>query len=56
MANPVNPVLVITVSEKGNQPATVPELPNNQPHQPLKQGHAGDHTGQVEGTGGEDHS
>ena len=30
------------------QPAAVPELPNNKPHQSLKQSHAEDHTEQIE--------
>ena len=36
-------------------PWTQPELPNNQPHQPLKQSHAEDHTEQIEAASGEDH-
>ena len=30
-------------------------LPNNKPHQSPKQGHAADHTEQIEATSGEDH-
>ena len=37
------------------QPVAVPELPNDQPHQPSEQGHAEDHTEQVEATSIEDH-
>ena len=37
------------------QLAAVPELPNDQPHQPSEQGHAEDHTEQVEATSIEDH-
>ena len=37
------------------QRAAVPELPNDQPHQPSKQSHANDHTEQIEATSGEDH-
>ena len=40
---------------KERQPAAVPELPNHQPHQPPKQSHAEDHTGQTEAASGEDH-
>ena len=38
-----------------SQPAAVPELANDQPHQSPKQSHAEDHTEQIETTGGEDH-
>ena len=44
--------LVITLPKK---PLAVPELPNNKPHQSLKQSHAEDHTEQIEATSGEDH-
>ena len=54
MANPVDPVLNHLTSQEG-QPATVPELPNNKPHQPLKQSHAEGHTEQIEATSGEGH-
>ena len=37
------------------QPAVVPELPIDEPHQPPKQSHAEDHTEQTEATIGEDH-
>ena len=36
MANPADPVLSHHTSQEG-QPAAVPELPNDQPHQPHKQ-------------------
>ena len=51
MANPVDPVLSHRTS-KGRQLAAVPELPNDQPHQPPKQSHAEDHTEQIEATSG----
>ena len=54
MANPVDPVLGHHTSQE-RQPAAVPELPNNQPHQPPKQSHADDHTEQIEATSGENH-
>ena len=54
MANPLDPVLGHYISQE-RQPAAVPELPNDQLHQPPKQSHAEDHTEQVEATGGEDH-
>ena len=54
MANPVDPVLSHHTSHE-RQLAAVPELPNNQPHQPPKQSHAEDHTEQIEATNGEDH-
>ena len=54
MANPVEPVLSHHTSQE-RQPAAVPELPNDQPYQSPKQSHAEDHTGQIEGTSGEDH-
>ena len=54
MANPVDPVLSHRTSQE-RQPAPVPELPNNQPHQSPKQSHAEDHTEQIEATSREDH-
>ena len=54
MANPMDPVLSHHTSQK-RQPAAVPELPNNKPHQSPKQSHAEDHTEQIEATSGEDH-
>ena len=54
MANSVDPVPNNHTSQE-RQPAAVPELPNNKPHQSPKQSHAEDHTGQIEGTSGEDH-
>ena len=53
MANPVDPVLSHHTTEE-RQPAAVPELPNDAPHQPPKQSHAEDHTEQIEATSGED--
>ena len=43
MANPMDPVLSHHISQE-RQPAAVPELPNNKPHQSPKQSHAEDHT------------
>ena len=37
------------------QPAAVPELLNNKPHQSTQQSHAEDHTEQIETKSGEDH-
>ena len=37
------------------QPAAVPELPSNKPHQSPKQSHSEDHTEQIEATSREDH-
>ena len=54
MANPVDPVLSHHTSQE-RQPAAVPELQNDQPHQPPKQSHAEDHIEQIEATSGEDH-
>ena len=54
MANPVVPVLNHHSSQE-RQLAAVPELPNDQPHQPPKQSHAEDHTEQIEATIEEDH-
>ena len=54
MANPMDPVLSHLFSQE-RQPAAVPKLPHNQPHQPSKQSHAEDHTEQTEAASGEDH-
>ena len=54
MANPVDPVLSHDTSQE-RQPAAVPELRKDQPHQPPKQIHAEDHTEQIEAVSGEDH-
>ena len=54
MANPMDPVLSHQTSQE-RQPAAVPELLNDHPHQPPKQGHAEDHTEQIGATSGEDH-
>ena len=54
MANPMDPVLSYHTSQE-RQPAAVPELPNNKPHQSPKQNHAEDHTEQIEATSGDDH-
>ena len=53
-ANHVDPVLSHHTSQE-RQPAAVPELPNNKPHQPPRVSLAEDHTEQIEATGGEDH-
>ena len=53
MANPVDPVLSHHTSPK-RQPAAVPELLNNKPHQSPKESHAGDHTEKIEATSRED--
>ena len=45
MGNTVDPVLSNYTSQE-RQPAAVPELPNNKPHQSPKQSHADDHTEQ----------
>ena len=50
----MDPILSHHTSQK-KQPAAVPELPNNQPHQSPKQSHAEDHIEQIEATSGEDH-
>ena len=50
----MDPVLSHHTSQE-RQPAAVPELPNNQPHQSPKQSHAEDDTEQTEATSGEDH-
>ena len=47
MANPMDPVLSHNTSQE-RQPAAVPEIPNNKPHQSPKQSHAEDHTEQIE--------
>ena len=44
MANPMDPVLSHHTSHE-RQLAAVPELPNNQPHQPPKQSHAEEQAG-----------
>ena len=54
MANLADPDLGHHISQE-RQPATMPELPNSQPNQSLKQSHAEDHTEQIEATSGEDH-
>ena len=54
MANTLNPGFSYYTSQE-RQPATVPELPNDQPHQSFRQSHCEDHTEQTEATGGEDH-
>ena len=54
MANPVDPVLSHHISQE-RQPAAVPELPNDQSHQPSEQSHAEDHSEQTEATSREDH-
>ena len=43
MANPIDPVLSHHTSQE-RQPAAMPELPNNKPHQSPKQSHAEGHT------------
>ena len=48
------PVLSHRTSQE-RQPAAVPELSNDQPHQSPKQSHAEDHTEQIDVTSGEDH-
>ena len=50
MANHVDPVLGHHISQE-RQPAEMPELPNDQPHQPLLQSH----TEQIEAASAEDH-
>ena len=54
MANPLDAILSHHTSRE-RQPAAVPELPNNKPHQSSTQSHAEDHTEQTEATSGEDH-
>ena len=41
---------VDSVTSQERQPEAVPELPNDQPHQPSEQSHAEDHTAQIEAT------
>ena len=48
----LNPVLSHHISQE-RQPAGLPELPNDQPHRPLKQSHSEDRTGQIEATSGD---
>ena len=50
----MDPVLSHHTSQE-RQPAAEPELPNNKPHQTLKQSHAEDHTEQIEASSGEDY-
>ena len=54
MANLMDPVLSHHTSQE-RQPAAVPELLNNKPHQSPKQSHAEDHTEQIEATSREGH-
>ena len=54
MTSPMDPVLSHHTSQE-RQPAAVPELPNNGPHQSPKQSRAEDRTEQIEATSGEDH-
>ena len=54
MANSVDPVLVQHTSQE-RQHAAVPELPNDQRHQPPKQSHSEGHTEQTEAANGEGH-
>ena len=54
MANPLYSVLSHHTSQE-RQPAAVPELPDDQPHQPPKQSHVEDHTEQTEVASGEDY-
>ena len=54
MANPMDSVLSHHTSQE-RQLATVPELPNNKPHQSPKQSHAENYTEETEATSGEDH-
>ena len=42
-------------TSKEKLPAALPELPNDQLHQPPKQSHAEEHIEQTEATSGEDH-
>ena len=50
----MDPVLNHRTSQE-RQPAAVPEIPNNQPHQPPKQSQAEGHAEWSEATRGEDH-
>ena len=54
MANPMDLALSHHTSQE-RQPAAVPDLQNNKPHQSPEQSHAEDHTEQIEATSGEDH-
>ena len=54
MANPMDPVLSLHSSQE-RQPAAVPELPNDQPHQSQKQSHAEGRTEQIKAACGEDY-
>ena len=54
MFNPMDLVVSHYTSQE-RQPAAIPELPNNQLHQPPKQSIAEDHTEQIEATSGEDY-
>ena len=54
MANPLDGVLGHYASQE-RQPAAVPELVNDQPHQSPKESHAEDHTEQIETASGKDH-
>ena len=54
MANPRDAVLSHHTSQE-TQPAAVPELSNDQPHQSPKQSHAEDYAEQIEATSGEDY-
>ena len=54
MDNPMDPVLSHHTSQE-RQPAAVPELLNDEPHQSPEQSYAEDHTEQIEATSGEDH-
>ena len=54
MANPTDLALSHYASQE-RQPAAVPELPTDQPHQSPKPSHAEDHAKQIEVTSGEDH-
>ena len=53
MTNTVDPLFGHHTSQERLQ-AAVPELPNDQPHQPSRQSHAEDHTEQIEAASGED--
>ena len=52
---PLWPLVLSHHTSQEGQPAAVPELLNDQPHQPPKQRHAEDHSEQIEATCGEDH-
>ena len=51
---PRDPVLAQHTSQE-RQLAAVPELSNDQPHQPPKQSHSEDYIEQIEAASGEDH-